>query len=223
MPNSRGSQAPSFHAECRCLVPFQPGPLRPQKFSPAEAGKACREDSAQSDSGKLKPGSQSYTRHSSILITLPLRGNVGYQQGHLWNGPVLVSRICPDSEELEQIPWWLAEGRGREDWQQRFSKAGTSTAELPTPWSSNHSVKLLGISNCNSKTKITITIQTPKSYQSIETTVASYRIPWSQSLMEPGNSPKHLLTVSMKFFQLIFNQGGIQRLALLNQMLPKND
>lgn len=39
---------------------------------------------------------------------------MGYQQGHLWNGPVPVSRICPDSEELEQIPQRLVEGRGRE-------------------------------------------------------------------------------------------------------------
>lgn len=40
-------------------------------------------------------------------------GNMGYCQGHLWIGPVLVSRICPDSEECEQIPQWVAEVRGR--------------------------------------------------------------------------------------------------------------
>jgi len=63
MPNSRGSQTPSFHVGCRCSVPCPPGPLRPQKFSPAEAWKGCREDSMQSASawsGKLKPGSQSF-------------------------------------------------------------------------------------------------------------------------------------------------------------------
>lgn len=86
MPNSRGSQAPSFHAGCRCSVPYPPGPSRPQKFSPAEAWKECREDSTQSASvwiRRLKPGSQSFTRHSYVLISVPLRGNMGYHQGHL--------------------------------------------------------------------------------------------------------------------------------------------
>lgn len=47
-------------------------------------------------------------------------------------------------------------GVRRQDWGQRFSKAGTTTEELLTPLSSNHSVKLLGISNehCSSNTKI---------------------------------------------------------------------
>lgn len=38
---------------------------------------------------------------------------MGYCQGHLRIGPVLVSRLCPDSEECQQIPQRLAEVRGR--------------------------------------------------------------------------------------------------------------
>lgn len=36
VPSSGGSQVPSFHAGCRCSVPYPPGPVRPQKFSLAE-------------------------------------------------------------------------------------------------------------------------------------------------------------------------------------------
>lgn len=62
-----------------------------------------------------------------------------------------------NSESYEQPQCYYpnsADGEAWKDWQQRFSKAGTSTAELLSPWSSNNSAKLLGISNCNSNTKI---------------------------------------------------------------------
>lgn len=41
--------------------------------------------------------------------------------------------------------------------------------------------------------------------------------------MEPRDPAEHFLAVPVELLQLVFDQHGVQGLALLNQLLPKND
>lgn len=52
---------------------------------------------------------------------------------------------------------------------------------------------------------------------------ATDRPPVDEALMEAGHPPKHLLAVGVELLQLVLDQNGIQRSALLDQVLPEHN
>ena len=50
-----------------------------------------------------------------------------------------------------------------------------------------------------------------------------YRRVGGEPPVEPGDPAEHFLAVAVQLLQLVLNQHGVQGLALLNELLPKND